>query len=54
MAIVVIGGVTTPTLLSRVVIPIIFTFADDLMETLKRLVHWHADRARANTKDRAT
>lgn len=50
MAIVVIGDVTTPTLLSRVVIPIIFTFADDLMETLKRLVHWQARIVLARTR----
>jgi predicted RND superfamily exporter protein len=38
MAIVVIGGVVMSTLLSLVVIPVIFTFVDDLLETLKRLV----------------
>ncbi|MFC0804544.1 MULTISPECIES: efflux RND transporter permease subunit [Sinorhizobium] len=37
MAIVVIGGVMTSTLLSLIVIPIIFTFVDDLLEALKRL-----------------
>lgn len=37
MAIVVIGGVTTSTLLSLIVIPVIFTFVDDLLEALKRL-----------------
>ncbi len=38
MAIVVIGGVVMSTLLSLLVIPVIFTFVDDLLETLKRLV----------------
>ncbi|AGS24177.1 efflux RND transporter permease subunit [Rhizobium etli] len=40
MAIVVIGGVIMSTLLSLIVIPVIFTFVDDLHEWLKRLVHW--------------
>ncbi|ASY58476.1 efflux RND transporter permease subunit [Sinorhizobium sp. CCBAU 05631] len=39
MAIVVIGGVIMSTLLSLIVIPVIFTFVDDLLEALKRLVH---------------
>ncbi|MGO7751776.1 efflux RND transporter permease subunit [Rhizobium ruizarguesonis] len=39
MAIVVMGGVMMSTLLSLVVIPVIFTFVDDLNEALKRLVH---------------
>ncbi|ANK87998.1 MULTISPECIES: efflux RND transporter permease subunit [Rhizobium] len=38
MAIVVIGGVIMSTLLSLIVIPVIFTFVDDLHEALKRLV----------------
>ncbi|MGG7580915.1 efflux RND transporter permease subunit [Rhizobium sp. Nf11,1] len=38
MAIVVIGGVMMSTLLSLVVIPVIFTFVDDLDEALKRLL----------------
>ncbi|MBX5223139.1 efflux RND transporter permease subunit [Rhizobium sp. NLR8a] len=37
MAIVVIGGVMMSTLLSLIVIPVIFTFVDDLDEALKRL-----------------
>ncbi len=37
MAIVVIGGVITSTFLSLVVIPMIFTFVDDLSRLLKRL-----------------
>ncbi|MBB4112676.1 multidrug efflux pump subunit AcrB [Rhizobium sp. BK226] len=39
MAIVVIGGVMMSTLLSLVVIPVIFTFVDDLNEALRRFVH---------------
>ncbi|MGO7508327.1 efflux RND transporter permease subunit, partial [Rhizobium johnstonii] len=39
LAIVVIGGVMMSTLLSLVVIPVLFTFVDDLNESLKRLVH---------------
>ncbi|ACP23073.1 putative ACR/RND family transmembrane transporter (plasmid) [Sinorhizobium fredii NGR234] len=39
MAIVVIGGVITSTLLSLIVIPVIFTFVDDLLAAIKRLVH---------------
>ncbi len=38
MAIVVIGGVIASTLLSLIVIPVIFTFVDDLLTALKRLV----------------
>ncbi|NTI50175.1 efflux RND transporter permease subunit [Agrobacterium rhizogenes] len=38
MAIVVIGGVIMSTLLSLIVIPVIFTFVDDLEELLKRLL----------------
>ncbi|NKK63954.1 AcrB/AcrD/AcrF family protein [Rhizobium leguminosarum bv. viciae] len=38
MAIVVIGGVMMSTLLSLIIIPVIFTFVDDLDEGLKRLV----------------
>ncbi|GLR62218.1 efflux RND transporter permease subunit [Rhizobium indigoferae] len=38
MAIVVIGGVMMSTLLSLIVIPVIFTFVDDLNEALTRLV----------------
>ncbi|MBX4909356.1 MULTISPECIES: efflux RND transporter permease subunit [Rhizobium] len=37
MAIVVIGGVMMSTFLSLIVIPVIFTFVDDLDEALKRL-----------------
>lgn len=38
MAIVVIGGVVMSTLLSLIVIPVIFTFVDDLEQILKRLL----------------
>ncbi len=37
MAIVVIGGLMTSTILSLVVIPVIFTFVDDVLELLKKL-----------------
>lgn len=37
MAIVVIGGLMTSTVLSLVVIPVVFTFVDDLLEVFKRL-----------------
>jgi len=37
MAIVVIGGVIMSTMLSLIVIPVIFTFVDDFMQMLKRL-----------------
>ncbi|MDR6190328.1 multidrug efflux pump subunit AcrB [Agrobacterium pusense] len=40
MAIVVIGGVITSTFLSLIVIPMIFTFVDDLLEAIKRLARW--------------
>jgi multidrug efflux pump subunit AcrB len=40
MAILVIGGVITSTFLSLMVIPVIFTFVDDLLEMLKRLARW--------------
>ncbi|MFT4162814.1 efflux RND transporter permease subunit [Shinella sp.] len=39
MAIVVIGGLMTSTVLSLVVIPVIFTFVDDFLQGLKRLLH---------------
>lgn len=38
MAIVVIGGVITSTILSLLVIPVIFTFVDDLLPALRRLL----------------
>ena len=37
MAIVVIGGLITSTFLSLLVIPVVFTFVDDGVESLKRL-----------------
>ncbi|EGP54261.1 efflux cation transporter protein (plasmid) [Agrobacterium tumefaciens F2] len=39
MAIVVIGGVMMSTLLSLIVIPVIFTYVDDLLKAVKRLVY---------------
>ncbi|GAP38307.1 efflux RND transporter permease subunit [Piscinibacter sakaiensis] len=38
MAIVVIGGLVTSTFLSLLVIPVIFTFVDDLLQGLRRLL----------------
>jgi hypothetical protein len=38
MAIVVIGGLVTSTVLSLLVIPVVFTYVDDLLLWLKRLV----------------
>ena len=37
MAIAVIGGLITSTLLSLLVVPVVFTFVDDLIELTKRL-----------------
>jgi Cu/Ag efflux pump CusA len=39
MAIVVIGGLITSTFLSLLVIPVVFTFVDDLVQWFGRLVH---------------
>lgn len=50
MAIVVIGGVITSTFLSLIVIPVIFTFVDDLHKVLARLL----SRLQHNAKDEAT
>ncbi len=40
MAITVIGGLITSTLLSLVVIPVLYTYVDDLLAWLHRLVHF--------------
>ncbi|WP_087001342.1 efflux RND transporter permease subunit [Rhizobium sullae] len=54
MAIVVIGGVMMSTLLSLIVIPVIFTFVDDLQEALKRLVRGRGpDQETANDEPHA-
>ena len=37
MAIVVIGGLITSTFLSLLVIPVLFTYVDDMVQQLKRL-----------------
>ena len=39
MAIIVIGGLMTSTLLSLIVIPVLFTYVDDFHEWLRRHVH---------------
>jgi hypothetical protein len=44
MAIVVIGGLLTSTLLSLLVIPVIFTFIDDMLALLMRIAR-HARRS---------
>ena len=38
MAIVVIGGLITSTFLSLLVIPVVFTYVDDVVQWVKRLV----------------
>jgi len=40
MAIVVIGGLITSTFLSLLVIPVIFTFVDDGVQRVSKLLHW--------------
>ncbi|MBK5965743.1 RND transporter [Thiocystis minor] len=40
MAIAVIGGLLTSTLLSLLVIPVVFTFVDDLVGLIRRAGHW--------------
>ena len=40
MAIVVIGGLITSTFLSLLVIPVVFTYVDDLKGWGRRLVRW--------------
>lgn len=45
MAIAVIGSLITSTFLSLLVIPVVFTYADDLLRLLRRLVpHRHRDK----------
>jgi UPF0716 family protein affecting phage T7 exclusion len=38
MAIIVIGGLITSTLLSLLVIPVVFTYVDDLLQGLRHMV----------------
>jgi hypothetical protein len=40
MAIAVIGGLITSTLLSLLVVPAVFTYIDDLEHLLSRLMRW--------------
>jgi multidrug efflux pump subunit AcrB len=40
MAITVIGGLITSTLLSLLVVPVVYTYIDDLENLIKRLVAW--------------
>ena len=45
MAIAVIGGLVTSTFLSLLVIPVVFTYVDDVVQKLKRLLgHLHLHR----------
>jgi len=44
MAIVVIGGLLTSTVLSLVVIPVIFTFVDDFLNVVRRIAGAKQDR----------
>ena len=39
MAIVVIGGLITSTFLSLLVIPVLFTFVDDVVQWTRRITH---------------
>jgi hypothetical protein len=47
MAIVVIGGLITSTFLSLLVIPVVFTFVDDLEQWVSSHTKRHHDRANA-------
>lgn len=52
MGIVVIGGLITSTLLSLVVIPVVFTFMDDLEHGIGRLLSWRRKKTQvADTAD---
>ncbi|WP_276306943.1 efflux RND transporter permease subunit [Novosphingobium sp. PC22D] len=52
MAIVVIGGLLTSTVLSLLVVPVIFTYVDDFEQLLRRSAHklFHASRNPSNPK----
>jgi multidrug efflux pump subunit AcrB len=47
MAIVVIGGLITSTFLSLLVIPVLFTFVDDVVQWTRRITHRHTAAAQA-------
>jgi multidrug efflux pump subunit AcrB len=51
MAIVVIGGLLTSTLLSLLVVPVVFTYIDDLMQVLRRFAGRVTSSANATTAD---
>jgi multidrug efflux pump subunit AcrB len=40
LAIAVVGGVITSTLLSLLVVPAVFTFVDDIREAIRKLFAW--------------
>ena len=50
MAMVVIGGLITSTFLSLLVIPVLFTFVDDAVRGLRRLLHRRAGAATASSR----
>jgi hypothetical protein len=39
MAVAVIGGLVTSTFLSLLIIPVVFTFVDDIIAFVRRLLH---------------
>jgi multidrug efflux pump subunit AcrB len=45
MAIVVIGGLITSTFLSLLVVPVVFTYVDDVVQVVQRLTHRRSGRA---------
>jgi multidrug efflux pump subunit AcrB len=49
MAIVVIGGLITSTFLSLLVIPVLFTYVDDLIELLRRMFRRRTGQAQGAT-----
>jgi multidrug efflux pump subunit AcrB len=40
MAIVVIGGLITSTFLSLLVVPVVYTYVDDAIDALRKLLRW--------------
>lgn len=47
LAIAVMGGVISSTLLSLLVVPAVFTFVDDLKELIRQLLAWKRDKSKA-------
>jgi multidrug efflux pump subunit AcrB len=50
MAIVVIGGLITSTFLSLLVIPVLFTFVDDVVQWMRRITHRQAPAVRSSAQ----